>query len=57
MRQAADVISVATQGRGLVEITDQVVGWAVRQAMTTGLLTLFCRHTSASLLIQENAAA
>lgn len=57
MRQAADVISVATKGRGLVEITDQVFGWTTRQAVTTGLLTVFCRHTSASLLIQENAAS
>ncbi len=56
MRQAADVISVATKGRGLVEITDHVVGWTARQALATGLLTMFCRHTSASLLIQENAA-
>jgi secondary thiamine-phosphate synthase enzyme len=40
----------------LTEITDQVGTWAARQEMTLGLLTLFCRHTSASLLIQENAS-
>lgn len=43
-----------TDGPGLVEITDRVAGWL--PAGTDGLLTLFVRHTSASLLIQENAA-
>jgi secondary thiamine-phosphate synthase enzyme len=56
MRQAAETLRFRTPGRGLVEITREVTGWATRQGMTTGLLTLFCRHTSASLLIQENAA-
>ncbi|HEX4096132.1 MAG TPA: secondary thiamine-phosphate synthase enzyme YjbQ [Caulobacteraceae bacterium] len=55
MRQAAELLEVRTRGRGLVEITGQVTGWARDQGMQTGLLTLFCRHTSASLLIQENA--
>ena len=57
MRQTAEILQVRTPGRGLIEITREITGWTVRQAMTTGLLTLFCRHTSASLLIQENAAA
>lgn len=56
MRQAATMLEVATQGTGLVEITEAVTGWVARQGMEQGLLTLFCRHTSASLLIQENAA-
>jgi secondary thiamine-phosphate synthase enzyme len=56
MRRAAETLRFRTPGRGLVEITREVTGWATRQGMTTGLLTLFCRHTSASLLIQENAA-
>ncbi|HEY4032141.1 MAG TPA: secondary thiamine-phosphate synthase enzyme YjbQ [Caulobacteraceae bacterium] len=56
MRQAADVLSFRTPDRGLLEITGEVDGWARRQDMQAGLLTLFCRHTSASLLIQENAA-
>ena len=47
---------VATPGRGLVEITDEVLGWAVAQGIATGLLTVWCRHTSASLLVQENAS-
>jgi secondary thiamine-phosphate synthase enzyme len=55
MRQAAHVLAVATTRQGLVEITREVAAWTAAQGMTTGLLTLFCRHTSASLLIQENA--
>ena len=55
MRQAAHTLGVETRGQGLQEITRQVAGWAHGQGMSTGLLTLFCRHTSASLLIQENA--
>jgi secondary thiamine-phosphate synthase enzyme len=55
MRQALHSLSVQTRGRGLVEITDQIATWVGEQAITIGLLTLFCRHTSASLLIQENA--
>lgn len=55
MRQAAHVLAVQTRGQGLVEITREAVAWTQAQGMTTGLLTLFCRHTSASLTIQENA--
>ncbi len=56
MRQAADILSVQTRGRSLHEITVEIRRWTERQALETGLLTIFCRHTSASLLIQENAA-
>jgi secondary thiamine-phosphate synthase enzyme len=55
MRQALQQVHVSTRGRGLVEITGQVGRWLAEQQIGTGLLTLFCRHTSASLLIQENA--
>ena len=55
MRQASHTLTVDTRGRGLVEITRPVVRWVEGAGMATGLLTLFCRHTSASLLIQENA--
>lgn len=55
MRQASHVLSVKSAGRGLFEITGEVAAWVQSQAMDSGLLTLFCRHTSASLLIQENA--
>lgn len=56
MRQASGEITVATPGRGLHEITRDVAGWVAAQAIGEGLLTLFIRHTSASLLIGENAA-
>jgi secondary thiamine-phosphate synthase enzyme len=55
MRQAIHSLRFSTGGRGLSEITRAVTGWVEQQSMTTGLLTIFCRHTSASLLIQENA--
>jgi secondary thiamine-phosphate synthase enzyme len=56
MRQAMFVLESRPARRGLMEITDAVRGWVGKQAISQGLLTLFCRHTSASLLIQENAA-
>jgi secondary thiamine-phosphate synthase enzyme len=49
-------IEVATRGRGLVEVTGEVVRWLAVQGIATGLLTVWCRHTSASLLVQENAS-
>ena len=48
-------MSTDTDGPGLYEITKQVVDWCRQQGMQGGLLTLFIRHTSASLTIQENA--
>lgn len=53
----ADVstISVATSGRGLVEFTDDVARCVRRVGVAQGLCTLFVQHTSASLVIQENA--
>ena len=56
VRQATHVFNIRTTRRGLVEITREVRGWVSAQDVTTGLLTVFCKHTSASLLIQENAA-
>ena len=56
MRQATTILTVDTHGQGLIEITRPVVAWVRDQGMDEGLLTLFCRHTSASLIIQENAA-
>jgi secondary thiamine-phosphate synthase enzyme len=56
MRQASGELEVATERQGLVEVTGQVARWVAGQGMEEGLLTVFCRHTSASLLIQENAA-
>ena len=56
MRQFVDILQIPTSGRGLVEITREIVDWLRPHELRTGLLTLFCRHTSAGLLIQENAA-
>jgi secondary thiamine-phosphate synthase enzyme len=55
MRQALHRLVVETRGQGLVEITARVKDWLGRLDIEEGLLTLYCRHTSASLLIQENA--
>lgn len=55
MRQALHQFEIETLGRGLIEITSTIAGWLGAQGIATGLLTVFCRHTSASLLIQENA--
>ena len=56
MRQASTALEVPTLGQRLYEITREVARWVAEQDMREGLLTIFCRHTSASLLIQENAA-
>ena len=56
MRQATALLSLETPGQGLHEFTREAVSWVSSQGMDEGLLTLFCRHTSCSLLIQENAA-
>jgi secondary thiamine-phosphate synthase enzyme len=56
MRQFVGILRVSTRGRGLSEITRDVVDWFEPHGVEAGLLTLFCRHTSAGLLIQENAA-
>jgi secondary thiamine-phosphate synthase enzyme len=55
LKQASHALEVATRGRRLYEITSLIVEWVNKQKIQTGLLTIFCRHTSASLLIQENA--
>ena len=56
MEQASGSIEIETNGQGLVDITSEVTRWLTAQGLSEGLLTLFCRHTSASLLVQENAA-
>lgn len=55
MKQALYEVSVRTEGRGFTEITHQVQGHLNDAGIGTGLATLFIQHTSASLLIQENA--
>jgi secondary thiamine-phosphate synthase enzyme len=56
MRQATNILTIDTTRQGLVDVTDPIARWTRDQRMTEGLLTVFCQHTSASLLIQENAA-
>lgn len=57
MRQASTSLRIRTAGKGLTDISQQVLKWTGRQGVAEGLVTLFCRHTSASLLIQENASS
>jgi secondary thiamine-phosphate synthase enzyme len=55
MKQAEYTLSIRTQGQGLYEFTNDVLNWVSAQALNSGLLTVYCAHTSASLTIQENA--
>ncbi len=55
MRNAFHELAIETHGRELLDFTDEVQAWIVRNEFRDGLLTLHLRHTSASLLIQENA--
>ena len=55
MKQTEFQFSVSTKGRGIYAISSKVEGWVQNQNIRSGLLTLFIPHTSASLLIQENA--
>lgn len=54
MQQFTETIQIKAQGRRLYDITPQVFNWVTQLALTTGLLTLYIQHTSASLLINEN---
>ncbi len=54
MRQLFHDISIATRGKGLYAFTRQVSDWVGSSGIRQGLLTVYIRHTSASLLIQEN---
>ena len=55
MRQSFHELVIATRGRGLVDFTDALEKWIAENQFRNGLITLHLRHTSASLLIQENA--
>lgn len=55
LHQAFNEITISTRDRGLYEFTDEVEGWIAKNDFKNGLVTLHLRHTSASLLIQENA--
>ncbi len=55
MKQKQQTITIETKGQGLYEFTREAKAFLATSGIATGLLTLYCRHTSASLLIQENA--
>jgi len=55
LRQSFHELTIATRGRGLYELTSAVENWLAQSNFAEGLLTVLVRHTSASLLIQENA--
>jgi len=55
MKQFTHRMQVATRGKGLYPITGEIEKWTEGQSVRTGLLTVFIQHTSASLVIQENA--
>lgn len=55
MQQHSSQFQISTRGKGLYSFTDQVAEWLGRCGVDQGLLTLFVQHTSASLLVQENA--
>jgi secondary thiamine-phosphate synthase enzyme len=55
VRQSQHEFTISTRGKGLTEFTDQARAFVRESGIATGLLTVYCCHTSASLLIQENA--
>lgn len=55
LKQSVHHFTISTRGKGLYEFTTTLSEWIRREKVQTGLLTIFCRHTSASLLVQENA--
>ncbi|MGO4573755.1 secondary thiamine-phosphate synthase enzyme YjbQ [Microvirga sp. 2TAF3] len=54
-QQVLGRLAVETEGQGFTELTEPAARWVLGTGILHGLLTIFCRHTSASLLIQENA--
>jgi thiamine phosphate synthase YjbQ (UPF0047 family) len=57
MQQLLHRITVDTLGRGLMDVSGQLRAWVGAQGIGTGLLTIWCRHTSASLLMQGTHSA
>jgi secondary thiamine-phosphate synthase enzyme len=55
MRQFHTTFHIPTEGKGLYDFTAETIRWVGNQGVRDGLLTLFVRHTSASLVVQENA--
>ena len=56
LRQTSTILPIRASRPGLNEITENVASWVSQTGISDGLLTIFCRHTSASLVVQENAA-
>ena len=56
IRQSHGELAIRANAPGLHDFSAEVLAWVAQSGIADGLLTLFCRHTSASLLIQENAA-
>ncbi|WP_305098080.1 secondary thiamine-phosphate synthase enzyme YjbQ [Croceibacterium aestuarii] len=56
MRQAHAILTFETDGQGLLDVTHDIASWLRASDIQMGTVTLFCQHTSASLLINENAA-
>ncbi len=55
IEQATQSITVTTSGQALYEVTREIADWMNDQSIAEGMFTLYCRHTTASLVIQENA--
>lgn len=55
MRQAVRTLTIETRGAGLTDVSHPLSAFVAEQGIGTGLLTVWCRHTSASLIVQENA--
>ena len=55
MTQFTHRLRISTEGKGFYPLTREIAAWISEQQVETGLLTVFCQHTSASLMIQENA--
>jgi secondary thiamine-phosphate synthase enzyme len=55
MRQLHHTFEITARGQGLYDFTADIAAWLTESGMREGLLTLFVRHTSASLIVQENA--
>jgi secondary thiamine-phosphate synthase enzyme len=55
MHQSLETLTISTRGQGLYEFTREVNRFVAEAGISSGLLTVYCRHTSCSLLIQENA--
>lgn len=55
IQQFSGLLSIRTHGRGLTDVTRQISSWIAEQGLFEGVLTVFIQHSSASLIIQENA--